>query len=338
VHDAPVRIGHALVVGLVLAGCGPVQPAPSTPSSPPASVEPPSATSAAEPGPDAWVAGVPAPIALTEVAATAHRGEIWVAGGLDADGHASDRVLVFDPVSQAWSEGPRVPEPIHHAALVSDGTGLFLLGGYAGDGFDRPTDLVRMLRRPADPWLDHSRMPEPRAAGGAAWDGQRLVYGGGVGPSGATATVFVDESGAWTVVGRLSEAREHLAATSDGVGSTFFLGGRLGGLEGNRAAVDALTEVGVRRRGELPTPRGGVAAFWWPSLGACLAGGESPTGTNAEVECIHPSGGTRALPDLGAPRHGLGAAVVEGRAYVVLGGPQPGLFVSDAVEVLELPA
>jgi len=142
VHDAPVRICHALVVGLVLAGCGPVAPSPSSPSSSaPVSVEP-SPAPGGEPGPEAWLADVPAPIALTEVAATAHRGAIWVAGGLDGAGHASDRVLVFDPVSRAWSDGPRLPRPIHHAALVSDGTGLFLLGGYTDDGFDRPTDLV----------------------------------------------------------------------------------------------------------------------------------------------------------------------------------------------------
>jgi hypothetical protein len=32
----------------------------------------------------------------------------------------------------------------------------------------------------------------------------------------------------------------------------------------------------------------------------------------------------------------LGAVVVDGRAYVLLGGSQPGLTVSDVIEVLDL--
>jgi hypothetical protein len=93
----------------------------------------------------------------------------------------------------------------------------------------------------------------------------------------------------------------------------------------------------VRTIGELPTKRGGVGAFWWPSLGACLAGGESPGGTNPEVECMAPDGTLARLPDLGVARHGVGAAVVDSTAYVVLGGRQPGLFTSDITEALPLP-
>jgi hypothetical protein len=79
-----------------------------------------------------------------------------------------------------------------------------------------------------------------------------------------------------------------------------------------------------------------VAAFSWPALGTCLVGGEGPNGTFGNVECV---GTTRVttLPGLGVPRHGLGAAVIGGVAYVVLGGPQPGLTSSDVIEALRLP-
>jgi hypothetical protein len=43
------------------------------------------------------------------------------------------------------------------------------------------------------------------------------------------------------------------------------------------------------------------------------------------------------VPGLAHARHGLGAAVVDGVAYVLLGGDQPGLFVSPTVEALDLP-
>jgi hypothetical protein len=144
-------------------------------------------------------------------------------------------------------------------------------------------------------------------------------------------------TGEWLEAGRLSEAREHLAAASDGDGTTFVLGGRRGGLGGNRGTVDVVSDDATRRLGDLPTPRGGVAAFWTAATGACLIGGESPDGTNAQVECITGDGTVWVLPDLAMPRHGLGAAIVNGQVYALLGGPEPGLFVSDAVERLALP-
>ena len=275
-----------------------------------------------------------APAALTEVAVAARDGRIWVAGGLRGDGTASDEVFVFDPTVGSWTAGPRLPVGVHHAALVSSGDGLLLVGGYAGD---TPTAAVRRLGDGAATWVDDLPLPDARAAGAAAFDGSRVVYAGGVGPGGVAADVFARGAQGWTRVGRLPIAREHLAATTDGAGRTFVLGGRVGGLDRNLGTVDLVAGEAVTTLGALPTPRGGVAAFWWPPLGACLAGGESPGGTNPQVECMDGAGVIRVLPDLGIARHGVGAAVVAGTAYVVLGGRQPGLFASDVGEALTLP-
>jgi hypothetical protein len=165
------------------------------------------------------------------------------------------------------------------------------------------------------------------------------VYGGGVGPDGVSAAVWamVPSRGQWERAGMLSEPREHLAATSGGDGRVVFVGGRQGALTTNRGTADIAAGGEVRRLGHLPTPRGGVAAFWSPRHGACLVGGESPGGTHAEVECVGIDGSIVRLPDLARARHGLGAAVLDGRAHVLLGGERPGLFVSDAVEELRLP-
>lgn len=291
------------------------------------------------PGPTGgpWSAGPAAPRALTEVAAAPHDGRIWIAGGLDATGAASAAVFVFDPGTDAWQEGPTLPEAVHHAALVSDGDSLWLIGGYVGNGFDVPTATVRQLLDDATGWIEQVPLSEPRAAGAAAWDGTAIVYGGGVAPGSVAPEVFAQRDHGWERIGRLSKAREHLAAASDGAGRTMFLGGRVGGLDGNLPTVDLVDGVAVGHLGDLPTPRGGVAAFWWPDLGACLVGGESPGGTNATVECIAPDGQQARLSDLGVARHGLGAVVLDGSAWALLGGPEPGLFVSDVVEILVLP-
>jgi len=312
----PVALLGGILIGL--AACGILDPRPSA---------------APTAGAGQWRPGPAARQPLTEVAAAAHDGRIWVVGGLDASGAAQDAVVSLRPAEGRWREEPSLPMAVHHGTLVSDGDALWLIGGYAGDA---PSAAV--FRLDGDRWSEDRPLPEARAAGAAAWDGAgRIVYAGGVGPSGVSATVLVQEDHGWRALGALSEAREHLAATSDGRGSVFVLGGRRGDLDTNQATVDVVSRAGVRRLGELPTRRGGVAAFFWPAVGACLVGGESPGGTHGEVECIDASGTLTTLPSLRQPRHGLGAAVLDGVAYSMLGGPEPGLFVADTVESLTLP-
>lgn len=290
----------------------------------------------AAPGEAGWVRGAGAPVALTEVAAAAHQGRIWVAGGLDDAGDAVDRLLVYDPVGGGWADGPALPEPVHHAALVSDGETLFLIGGYAGTGFGRPTAAVwRLDDSYVGEWSPAEPLPEPRGAGAAAWNGRSgILFGGGVGPGGVSADVFELTGGEWRSLASLSRPREHLAASSAGAGSVAFLGGR--DASGNLGIVDLVAADGtVTQMDALPTPRGGIAAFPAGALGDCVVGGEAAEGTFANVECVGPTGVT-TLPGLTLARHGLGAAAMEGRAYALLGGPRPGLSVSAAVESLDL--
>ena len=290
----------------------------------------------AAPGESGWVRAAAAPVSLTEVAAAAHQGRIWVAGGMDIDGHGVDYVFIYDPATDRWSEGPWLPESVHHAALVSDGDALFLIGGYVSDDFNQPTDAVwRLDGDGSGEWTPDRPLPDPRGAGAAASNGKgRIMYGGGVGPGGVSDAVFVQEDHGWRLLASLSRPREHLAATSAGAGSVTFLGGR--DSSGNLGTVDLISEEGVVGRTEdLPTPRGGIAAFSAGTLGDCVVGGEGPNGTFGAVECLG-TVATTTLPGLTVPRHGLGAVMLDGRAYVLLGGPQPGLTVSDVVEVLDL--
>jgi hypothetical protein len=149
--------------------------------------------------------------------------------------------------------------------------------------------------------------------------------------------VFAGGDDGFEPIARLSEAREHLAAATDGAGRVWFLGGRRGGLQGNLARVDLLEGTDIGALDDVLTPRGGVAGFHLPSIGPCLIGGEAPDGTFADVECVAADGSAIALPGLAFPRHGLGAVVLDGIAYVLLGGPEPGLTVSATVETLVVP-
>jgi non-specific serine/threonine protein kinase len=278
-----------------------------------------------------WEPRAAAPSSRTEVGAGVLGERIWVVGGLTEAG-AADEVNVYDPAADSWADGAPIPEPRHHTAVAGDGDRLWVAGGYTND--QEPTDTVWTMSK--DGWTDGPPLPEPRAAGALAWDGERLVYAGGVGPDGLAGDVFALRDDEWQRIGGLSTPREHLAAASDGQGTTWFLAGRTGGLDTNLADVDVVAGADVHKAGEVPTPRGGVAGFHAPGHGGCVAGGEGDDGTFDEVECVDADGEVSSLPSMEQSRHGLGAAVVHGAAYTLLGGPTPGLSVTDAVEALEL--
>jgi hypothetical protein len=286
---------------------------------------------ASEPEENGWRDKASAPSARTEVAAGVLDAKIWVIGGLTEAGAATE-VAVYDPAADDWDNGPGVPEPRHHTGAAGDGERLWVVGGYT-DAHE-PTDTVWTIE--GDTWTDGPELPEPRAACALAWDGRRLVYAGGVGPNGLSGDVFELRDDRWRRVGELGTPREHLAAATDGDGTTWFLAGRTGGLDTNVTDVDVVTGDSVRKAGDVPTARGGVAGFHAPGHGGCVAGGEATDGTFDQVECVDEDGTGSTLPALKHSRHGLGAAVVDGVAYTLLGGPTPGLSVADVVEALQL--
>ena len=333
-HRSPRR-----AVLLVLAACAapapsatpsPPHPAPPRRSPPFSSGESPSAAAAA------WEVLDDAPFARLEMAVTAHDGRIWLAGGLSPLGDALADVEIFDPSTGEWSDGPSLPTGVHHAALVSDGGRLIFIGGYIGADFSRPTEIVLVLADGSDAWTEGPSLPDPRAAGGAAFDGTRVVYAGGFSPDDIHADVFALEDESWELVGTMANARDHLAATSDGNGTVWLMGGRVGGLNSNLADVETVTEEGVGALAQLPTRRGGVAAFYAEGHGGCLSGGEAPDQAYTVVECVDGDGTVTTLPALNEPHHGHGAAVVDGVAYVLLGGPEPTLSAGSTVEAMVL--
>lgn len=290
---------------------------------------------AAEDSDPSWTERAAAPLPATEVGAAWFDGQIWVIGGFAEDASPLDAVQVYDPGEDSWATAAPLPVRVHHATVVATDDSLLVIGGYQGAGFGEATDEVWVLTD-SGVWSEGPQLPAPRGAGAGAWDGARVVFGGGVGPDGLSADVWALSGDEWVAVGELSEARDHLGAASDGQGRVWFLGGRFGSLRSNRATVDLVENDQVTSIGTLPTARGGVAGFHAPGIGACLAGGEEPDGTFADVECIDANGDTTTLASLGHPRHGLGAVAAGGVAYTMLGGPEPGLAVSDVVEVLAL--
>jgi hypothetical protein len=89
------------------------------------------------------------------------------------------------------------------------------------------------------------------------------------------------------------------------------------------------------RSADRPRRPGGRGHFERNDRG--YPGGERHTGTFEEVEAFDIAGGTwSSLPPLPTPRHGLGVAGVGLVVFVIDGGTEPGLSVTNLNEAVDL--
>jgi N-acetylneuraminic acid mutarotase len=269
------------------------------------------------------------------VAAAVVGHEIAVVGGFTSDGAASTRADAYSPARDSWRRLPDLPLGVHHAMAVGAGGRLYVLGGYTVSGL--PLRTVFVLERGR--WQASPRMPYPRAAGGAAAVGGKIVVAGGVGAGrrlARNALSFDLGTRRWSVVAGPTP-REHLGVASL-AGSVYALAGRTSGLDTNLTVFEAY-RPGDRRWRQLPAvpdPRGGTGAAALDGV-VVSVGGEETGGTIEEVYAYRVAlRNWQRLDDLPTPRHGLGVAALGGRVYVIGGGPEPGLTVSAANEALRI--
>jgi non-specific serine/threonine protein kinase len=286
-----------------------------------------------------WQRHAPVPLPRTEVTAAAVRGEIVVVGGFVADGSNVGRADAYSPRTNSWRRLPDLPVSVDHAAGAAWRGRMVLAGGYGANRQPLRDAFILENKR----WRRLPAMPESRAAAAAAVVGDTLYVVGGVAetPLGrdlARRAFALDlRTRRWRTIAGPSP-REHLAAAAT-TGRVYALAGRLAGLDTNRGDLEVYDAAARRwrRLPSIPDPRGGTGAA---GLNGRLVsvGGEAPTGTQRLVFAYDPKTRRwRRLPSLPTPRHGLGVVALNGRVYTLAGGPQPGLFVSDANESLKVP-
>ena len=281
------------------------------------------------------------PVPRTELSGAVLGGRIVVAGGLTADGAASDAVHVYDPGDNRWEAGPSLPLGLHHFGMAALGNRVYVAGGYTNRQGQDWVAQSRVLSLAAGErsWREEPGLAGPRGGLAMAAAAGRLVAVGGTDDRGTflrRTEVFVPGQRAWTAGPEMGQARDHLAAASSN-GRIYAIAGRLGSLESNLASVESWDpSAGGPWRPEprLNDTRGGTSAA---EAGGrpCVAGGEEPRGTIASVECLA-EGRWERVAALRVPRHGLAVAGVGDRLHVIGGGPEPGLFVSTTHETFRV--
>ncbi len=279
-----------------------------------------------------------------ETAVVALRGEIVVMGGFNGLGAVVPLVEAYDPVDDRWRRLADLPTPVHHAnAAVVDGK-VVVAGFLVGVEFS-PDGRVFIYDPDTNTWSAGASMNDgaQRGACGVAADddGGVLLFGGSAGGSSARISRYDVAADEWTELADMPTALDHLGAANVG-GRIVVVGGRSNGIRNHTVAAfefDAAADDGAGaliEKAALPTGRAGFALA---VLGdeVFVAGGEgnsaSDVGVFPQTEAYDVATDTwRSVVDMRTPRHGMGAAVVEGALYVP-GGADREQFA--AVDVLE---
>lgn len=254
--------------------------------------------------------------------------DIYVVGGFEGVGSASDRVSVYDTIENTWDEAPRLPDPRHHPGTAALGATVYVTGGAVSARDRTEQDELWALPQGATTWEELEPMPEPRAAHRMVAHDGRLYVVGGHGPSSRVLTWAPD--GGWSTGAEMPGPRHHLAVVVR-EGSIWALGGRTE----DDTLLDRVDiydpETDTWREGpQLPTPIS--AAVEGVIDGRIhLVGGEDPAilgGGTFDHHLVLEEDGEgwgRAEP---APLavHGAAGGVVDGRLHVIGGAARQGLL------------
>ena len=269
-------------------------------------------------------------------------GEIYFVGGFNAASDIVADVDVYNPGTDTWRKVASLPRPLHHPNVSAAGGRLYVVGALSGLNFS--ADGATLQYDPAsNTWTQKAPLPAGSERGAAAVGtlGNLIYVAGGL-RSGASVTDFSaydTSTDTWTGLARMTTSRDHLVGAV--VGNRFFaIGGRSG--SALRAQVEIFDPAaGTWSAGQpMPTPRGGC-------MGAAvdgrivIVGGEGNAATASGVfdqsELYDPTSNTwSTLERMRTPRHGSGAAGLNGSLYVPGGATVQGFGAVATSEALKL--
>lgn len=309
-----------------------------------------------------WQRRADMPWATQEVYCAVLEGKIYVAGGLIRDAVATrinDRVGVYDPASDRWSEAPRLPQPRHHPMLATAMGHVWAFGGYDRREGGEWTSMTEVWVLDDALWRPVGQMPEPLAETVGVTVGNNIHLVSGRSPASGkngqwndqvdvtTHLVFDASEGIWAKAQPAPEARNS-AAASVHAGNIYVAGGRK--VEGGRGTgrLDRYDTKTDRWDTLSPIPSsdsghqvGGGLAMATVGDKLVAFGGEwltRPGGVFTET-WIYDIASDRWIrgPDMGVPRHGLAGVAVDGVVYALAGGEvYSGGKASGVVEALRL--
>jgi N-acetylneuraminic acid mutarotase len=279
-----------------------------------------------------WLPRHEAALAVQQVNATVLDGRMWVAGGLTASGEATAVTQFYDPTINSWERGPALPEPVHHAMLVTYRNQLAVIGGFHARGNDLLAETsarMLLLNNDTGKWVDGPPLLHARGAGGAAVvDDKIVVVGGRVGnPEQLVTQTEIFDGTSWHDAADIPVPGDHLAVTADS-SYLYAIGGRKFTAGSNVDAVQRYDPKANHWTILTPTPQtvsGAGAAIVDGRL--IVVGGEKPTSVSSTVQAYDlsaPNATWTTLSSLDPGRHGLGVTAIGKTLYAVGGATKAG--------------
>ena len=294
-----------------------------------------------------WTIGSSMPSARTEVAGAVLDGKIYVIGGFEEGGKATNIVEVYDPQADRWNRISPLPIPLEHTAVSKYNGKLYVVGGYTViDDKRTPTDKLFSYDPSTDKWTELKSMSEARGALTANFVDGVLYAIGGEDSSLNTlkkTEAYDPTTDTWSTKSPMHTPRHHIVSVADD-GKIYVIGGRqTGNFPGQNVDTNEVYDV---KSGtwtlleQMPTKRSGLAAAMFNDS-IYVFGGEDPFNEPAQTfdntEIYHPEYDIWTLgSSLPTARHGHVAITVFDKIYVIGGGPESGLSYSHINEILNL--
>lgn len=157
---------------------------------------------------DSWESGPPLPLAVNHAMATAHDGDVYVAGGYAAVVFGATNTF-FVLSDGSWTPLAPMPETRAAGALVTVGDKLYVVGGFTQQGELATSTLVYDVEAAA--WSSIEGMADPREhLTAVVHQGDVIVMGGRKGdPATNSRTVerFDPRTGRWSSLPSMLETR-----------------------------------------------------------------------------------------------------------------------------------
>jgi len=284
-------------------------------------------------GPGTWVSRAPLAMPRSSLSAVAVNGLVYAIGGFNfllVPDRPLSSVEVYDPATDSWSEGVPLPDPRGAATAVSLGGKIYVAGGFAYEGSSNWfLDRTDVFDPQTGQWTQLPSLSTGRSlAAGSVFEEEFLVLGGRNDEAKAFQTLNAVEAynptiAVWSALAPLPGPREAPAAVSAS-GFVWLAGGWDGTPSGYLhdllrydPAMGTWDDVD-----DLSMPRCSLASALLGNRYAVFVGGYldawPPFPDAVDVYDTQAGAWVEATP-LPAGRGGSGAAVVDGRLFVIGG-------------------
>jgi N-acetylneuraminic acid mutarotase len=183
-----------------------------------------------------WKTVASSPVARSEGMGAVVGGKLYTFGGYsDSKYRPLPTVEVYDPATNKWTQKKDMPQRLTHAGTTTDGTFIYMAGGYPGLPNQPQTFSTTNVWKydPAnDSWTTIQALPSARGAGSLQYLNHTLYFFGGADSNRADRaemwTLDLSTSGAeWVQRASLPAARNHVGGAALN-GKIYAVGGQTG--------------------------------------------------------------------------------------------------------------